>query len=295
MEEHALKYLRKFYRKLRDNLELKNKSKHSSILSAFFDIKSNARYTFLIKSSIESNKIPKNIFGTLLSKDYVMSIDKLDYYTITAKGIWEIETRELNLNCEYLIKIFDEKLFKLFKPLASITDKEKIILLFMITIRAFSEMTVLDLKVGDHILSQMEELLKDSYDLLNKYGYIKYLKKENIFGAKGHEHPVSNLIRHTDGLHKKTKGIYTAIGKQKYYLNLFKDNLILKDDLSFLIRLIFGNKITIEVEDALEEFCLKNTYSKGIYLYNSDNLIFINPQYDGVINEAVFEIIINKN
>ena len=295
IKEEYFKFLQKFYRKLQENLKFKNKLKNGSVFSTFMDIKSNPRYSFLKEASLEANKIPKLVLEYLLSKEYIRAIDKLDFYTITAKGVWEVETKEFNFNHNTLINILDEKLFSLFKQSGSITDKEKVILLSMITIRAFSEKTFLDLKIGDTILSEMEGLIKDSYNILKTQGFISTLKKEMIFGAKGNEHPVSNLIRHTDGLHKKTKGIYTAIGNQKYYLNLFKNNQISKNDLSYIIWLIFGNKVTWSAEEAINDFCIKNAYGKGIYLYNSNNLIFINPQYDNIIKDAFFEYNINKS
>lgn len=295
MNKINIKYLQKFYNKLKENLILKNKHKYESLIHSFLEVTSNTRYLILNESSIEKNKVPNNVLDYLLNKDLIRPTDDIGYFTITAQGIWQIETEINNFDYKSIVEFLDKKFFSLFNNTKNLSEKEKIIILSMIAIRSFSSSTALNLKIADNILSNMKDLIKDTYDLLKSFHVIKDLKKDNLFGAKGNEHPVSNLIRHTVDLPKKTRGIYTAIGYQKYYLNLFKNNEVSKIELSFLLWLIFGEGTNLKIEDEVNNFCLENAYTKGIYLFKKENLNFINPKYDDIVKDAFLEMTINNN
>ena len=287
MNSECFNYLRKYYSKLQDYLVLKRKLKQNSVLISLLNIKSNAAYEALSKSAIQSMHVPKAFFDHLLSIGYIRRTDIHGYSTITCKGVWKVEDDEGNLNLNKLLGSIDAKFFDVFARARSLTDKEKIVILSMISVRSFSENSALDLKKEDRVLTELQELIVSAYRLLQRHNIIGSLTEDKIFGAKGNEHPVSNLIRHTDPLQKKTRGIFKNVWPQKYYLDLFKDSDISEEGLVFLFGLIVKDQFTFQLVNDLKKFCLENAYKKSAYLYDFSKHIFTKPEYDEFVPEAI--------
>lgn len=283
-------YLNKFYQKVVIELAKINKLRMESVLISFMHLKSNTRYSILNDSAIPSYKIPKDTLSSLLVRKTIRLTDRSETsYTITAQGIWEIEKNEIENMTDLLIQNIDGKFFNLFGKLRRLADREKIILFTMIALRSFSDNSCIDLKKGDRTLNELKALIEQSYDILNGFNSLKGLKREQIFGESGNEHPVSNLIRHTDALPKKTRSIYKAGGNQKYYLNVFRDAGIVVEDVSFLLWLIFGESIEPGDAEEIIKFFQRCTYEKGIYIFDLDSHIFANPAYDDCLRQSVDE------
>lgn len=274
------------YTNLRMNLQLKRKLKGHSVFVSFFNLKSNDIYQLLKASAIKRKSLPKNTFEALLSRGFIRGAGEPDDYVITAKGIWEIESKKGAINPDILIDYIDSKFFDIFKQGGQLAEKEKIILLSMIAVRSFSDESALDLKKGESVLSCLQSLLESSFYLLLKTGIVINVKLEELFGAQGNEHPVSQLIRHTDLLPKRTWGIYRTLGKQKYYLDLLDGDKISEDRLIMLFGSIFGSAITDSIKTEVSIFCEKNAYDRSYVLFDVNTHRFANPIYDEQVNEA---------
>lgn len=289
MNSECFNYLRKYYSKLQDYLLLKRKLKknQNSVLISLINTKSNAAYEALSKSAIQSMYVPKAFFDHLLSSGYIRRTDIRGYSTITCKGVWKVENDEGNLHLNTLLGSIDAKFFDVFARAKPLKDKEKIVILSMISVRSFSEKSALDLKKDDRILTELQELIVSAYRLLQRHNVIGSLTEDKIFGAKGNEHPVSNLIRHTDTLKKITQGIFKSVRPQKYYLDLFKDSDISVESLVFLFDLIVKDKLTFQFVNDLKKFCLESAYKKSAYLYDFSKHTFTRPEYDEFVPEAI--------
>ena len=98
----------------------------------------------------------------------------------------------------------------------------------MIAARAFSSESAIDLKTSDKTLDVMREIIDGTYKLLSSLKVVTKLQIEELYGKKGNEHEVSNLIRHTDSLPRLTRGIYN---KSTTLLRLFNSLVVI----SFLL------------------------------------------------------------
>lgn len=287
-------YLSKFYSRLYDNIERSStKIVKKSILVSFLNMKSNSRHSLLNRSSILSSEVPRDIFEQMLIERLIRETDEVDRYVLTAKGILEIEQKKDVFTPQMLIQYIDDKFFDAFKDsVKSLSDKEKIILLSLISARAFSADSPMDLKKSDKTTEIWKEITDSSYDLLSSLNILKDLKKEDLYGQnsdKRNESPVSHLYRHTDTLPKKTKGLYNnTLGKQRYYLDVCIDGPLSKEKLSFIFSKIFENKQLsyLELTD-IYEYCIEISFSKSIYLFNSDHF-FSKVEYDQSIREILF-------
>lgn len=291
MNKEILSYLKMFYDSLKTQLiEQKKYQKNTSLLGSIMDLKSNARYSFLQKSAILSYKIPNNILETLISDNHIQELDQNIGNTITARGVYLFETENNLYDINSIISYLDNKYFKINSAGLKLSDKEKVILFLLICIRAFSKESVLDLKKGESILNEILVLLNECYNFLFSQEIISSLKKDDLFGKKGNEHPVSNLIRHSDALLKKTKGIYRTIYPQKYYLEISKDKILDIHSLGYLFWQIFGNKFQISKRDDIISYCSKTAYNIIVnHIFDIKMHIYQHPKYDNSIDDAIFE------
>lgn len=288
--------LGKFHNSLYCNLIKKyKKEKYKSLLIWFLDIKSNDRLRLIKDSHINKIKIPKELFNELLDENLIKDTDVINEYVITAKGIWEYETSKQLLCKDNLLKYLDDKYFKTFKSKEKeITDKQKVILLTMIAARTFSKNSLIDLKMSESALKTWKDIATDAYDLLSSLNFLKDLKKHDLFykrEVRGNEKEISHLFRHCDEIPKITKGVFQALGKQQYFLNLYKDGKINKEDLKFILKKIFSNKkLSIADVDKISEFCNKIATEKNVYIFDIRNHIFHNPKYDSLIRDALITL-----
>ena len=287
-------YLNKFYSRLYDNIERSStRIVQKSILFSFLNMKSNSRHSILQKSSIFSSEVPKDLFEKMLIEELIRETDEVGSYVLTAKGIIEVEQKKDVFNPQMLIQYIDDKFFDIFKDSVKLlSDKEKIILLSLISARAFSSNSPMDLKKADKTTEIWKEITDSSYELLSSLHILKGLKKEDLYGQysdKRNESPVSHLYRHTDILPKKTKGIYNnTLGKQKYYLNVSMDASLSKEKLSFLFSKIFDNRhLSYSELNDIYDYCNEISFSKSIYLFDTSH-IFSRVEYDQSIREVLF-------
>lgn len=294
MDSQTLEQLRRFYSNLKNQLILKKKLKENSVLFSIINVKSNESYKLLSESGIEKVSISQSIFDTLEFNEMIRMAEVPEKYVITVKGIWEIELTNGYINTNILLQMLDKKFFDLFKEEGQLTEKEKVILFAMISVRAFSSESALDLKKGETVLNCLQELLQESYELLSRNNVIIKLKASDLFGAPGTEHPVSNLIRHTDALLKRTAGKFMTLGRQRYYLALFDQYKISETGLASLFGLIFGSQMTPLMKQEISNFCQKNAYYLSTYLFDFSVHQLANPVYDEQFNEALEKYFASK-
>ncbi len=287
-------YLKRFYDKLYDNLLFENKLKKDSILLSFFDIKSNVRYRALEFAAISTENIPEILLSSLIKDNLIRPSDEINKYTITAKGVWVIEKNNKKITEDSIIAQMDEKFFDVYLDNKTLSDKEKVILFSMISARAFSEEAPIDLKKDEYALDAWKRILDNSYNKLHEMKLIKKMNEEELYGKKGNEHNVSNLLRHTDSLPKKTKGLYKVKVPQKYYLDIYSDNFLSKEKLEYLINIIFTTKKNIRIEtiDEISNFCLKIAYEEAHNIFNFESHTFISPDFDDVVKDALKEVLL---
>ena len=277
------------YRELINNLIRANKLKNNSALISLAKVKSNDRYNILNDSGLDKKRIEPSIFYDLEEKQLIQMTDKIDYFTFTVKGLWEYEKDQGKISDDLIIQFMEEKYFNLFGK-KSLSEKEKVILLSIIAGRAFDQNTAADLKKDEYCLEAWTRIVDKNYDYLFKIGIISKLDKKDMLTSKGNELPISNLLRHTDALPKKTNGLWTTINPQKYYIKIVEENEYFnKRSLSHLFRIILEERIG-DVYHGLIEHLESVAYDEGIYI-NDVESSFIKPEFDNLIKDSIFESI----
>lgn len=288
-----IEILELFYTKLAINLLHKyKKEKYKSIIPWFFEIKSNDRLRLLYDSRIGKSRFIADDIDILIKAKLIQGTGEFEEYVITAYGVWEYEINKNIISLDKLIEHINQKYFnEIEKGDKPLSEKHKIILLSMIAARAFSETSAVSLHSEEQILNTWEEIIWASYKLLKDLKVVSEMTDLELFGKRGNEHKVGNFIRHSDGIPKGTKGIFTAAGDNKYYLNLYKDNSINNIGLEYLFKVIFGDiKIPMEEIDNICTFLDKIAATKSIYIFDKNSHKFHHPRYDTIIRDALLKI-----
>jgi hypothetical protein len=282
--------LNKLYSNLLNTIERKRKLKKKSAFLTLIDVKSNTRGEFLTTAGLPSYKIMSDELDIMKRNNLIRETETVGYYTLTAKGLWSVENKKKIINESELIDYFDMKFFNPFKYAdQELSDRFKIIVFSMIAARSFSKESPIDLHISETKLDVIKKTIDQSFDLLNSLGVINRLKKEDIYGKSGNEHPVSNLIRHTDKLPKQTKHIFQTLGDQKYYLKIYHDNRMMESNLSYLFKRIFeGSKLSIDDIEHIQRYLEKIGHTKNIYFFeNIEKHRFSSIDYDETIKNAL--------
>lgn len=292
MREEDYSYLKKYYEKAKQKYFLEKKKKINSLFVGFLEIKNNLRYNILNHASRKEDSFSKNIITNLLKECLIRPTDKINNYVITAKGIWKIESKNKDIDLEALLNFLDDKYFNLFGGNKNLNDKEKVMLLFMIIARAFSEDTPINLKKRENAKDEIGTIIKRSFLLLKKYSLIKSLTEKKLFNLEGNEHPVSDFVRHKEALVRKTNGLYRTLRDQKYCLDLMSNDHFKVQELAYLLWLVFGMNINTQLQEDFLKLS-ESIYQKSIFIYSSEDFSFFKPKYDDEIKNALDEYLIN--
>ncbi len=290
-EEH---YLKRFYISLSDNLRREKPPTENSILLSFLKTRSASRFRLLRKSALDSVMIPAEVLAALLSRGFIQCIEGIDHYSITAKGVWHYEKERDLIDQETLLSYINDEYF-IPTMKGGLNDREKVILFALISTRAFSENSSVDLKKRDAVKDKWREMLDRSSDLLNSLNTLTKLDKESFLGKKGNIHVVSSIFRHNNQMVQKTRGLYVYTGKHEYYLNLYENSNFSQNNLSYLFWKIFKGDITSESADHVIKYCNQISREESIFLFDMSKHIFSMPEYDAVIKDGLMDSIISKD
>ncbi len=290
MQNEEYRILTIFYNRLKSVLEIERpKNPHQSIYLPFIEMTANSRFRIFSSSALSVVNVSGLIIHSLHEDGCIEPADELDYYSITAKGIWTVEIKTGTLSTDDLLTYLSKKFFKNSNVSNKLSDKEKVVILLFLSLRAFSAEICIDLKQKDTALIVLQNVATKCYKFLNELKCINNLKEVDIFGKKGNEQPISNLIRHTETLPRKTKGMFKASGKQKYFLDVSQNKELNSHKIAFLIATLFDKEQISENQEDLINFMESINLTSSIYIYSANTTSFSSPMFDSDIKEAIEE------
>jgi hypothetical protein len=213
---------------------------------------------------------------------------------VSALGIWAVERTDELIDERRLVEFIDQKYFESSAHEKSLTDKEKTIVLAMIAARAFSPKSAIDLHSGDSVRDHLRTVLESGCELLCSIGLVKPASLSTLFRSGGNEHPVSDLMRHTDGLPPKVRSLYIAPGQQKYYLDIAQAGTIDSSRLSYLLCRVINRPVSVEDGQRVYDFCKRVAYEEAVYLFNPEGHLFADTRLDDTLRQAVREAIVSS-
>jgi hypothetical protein len=297
LSDELEKILFKFYDSYRYQLESSGKLKSGSLLIACLKMKKNDRFRPLMASAIESHKIPIELLTQLKERNLIRCGDDISRFVITGKGIWLAERLKNILDEDTLIEFIDTNYFgQLFEDAKPLTDKEKVILLSMISARAFSEESSVDMKRNSDVNAAWLEVFKTCSNKLRVLKAIEATDEELFPEDVMYEDPASHFIRHSDQLPRKTKAIYMSSKKRdnKYFLQISKDGKIDADKLAYLIWLVLNDHLDPDNVEDFYAFCTSIAYDYCVRLFEHGKHVFASPHYDEILRNAIIDSIIHR-
>lgn len=265
-------------------------SKTETIFQFLLHSKSNKVFEVFVKSSVESTNIPQDTLAWLLQKGYITLLLNNELqskvYVLTSKGIWYHEESIGKINIAKLLDIIQMESFDFSVSTDPLSDKEIVALLSMISLRAFSRKTAMDLTKPQKceywlkVFTEVDNLCKESK-----------LSRKGIFENKnfGLENPASYLMRRMNDLSKKTNNVYFSPGEKVYYLNIGHADQLAGEKLVFLWRKIFPRDFPFERKSSLLDKL--NVVAQENSVFICDSFETFTPEWDSVISDIRFTIL----
>jgi len=264
-----------------------------SVLSDLIAKKNNDRLKIIDRVKIPQSclKDMRMEINNALKMGYID--EDLEYIYINAKGIYAVENERGRFSTEDFIDFINKKYFDLLvKKHKPLNDRRKLILFFLISIRAYSSESSLKLSRGNEILDTIKEYLKVCSTLLIE---IEVINKGNFIAEmeeKGNEteHLVSNLMRHAEDIQMATEQIFKCPGNNQYYVDISEEGKVDLQKMAFLFHKIANKKLSCEEIEKISAFCNRMSRESMFTVYaDIDNHIFKELKYNNAVKEALEE------
>lgn len=293
MADDLPKDLMQFYARYREAIKRTKGSKGPPLFIKQMLMKSNDRSDLLRASSIDGKDVDYSALRTLLEEGVVQETDERSKYTITGRGVWLVESQSGVIQVSELIDHLDERYFRFAGAAPPLTEREKVILLALIAGRAFSDVSAVDLQSDELTKDGWQTIVGKALDELRELGVVKKLSKRELLEREGNEVAVSHLIRHTDALPKKTRGLYVAGGRQRYYLSLGSPDVINTSDLTYILRRILERNVPPSRLDRVNSFLRDVAYTDALKVFDLRTHRYATPAVDEVVHEAVRQAVLH--
>lgn len=265
-------------------------NKTETIFKYILHAKSNTVYEIFVKSSVEATNIPQDSLSWLLQKGYLTLLlnneTQSKVYVLSSQGIWAHEASIGKVNIQKLLEIIQEENFDFSVSTDPLSDKEIVALLSLISLRAFSRKTAMDLTKPQKC-NYWLKVFNDVDALCKEYK----LSRKGIFENKnfGLENPTSYIMRRMNDLSKKTNNIYFSPGEKIYFLNIGHADQSAGEKLVFLWKKIFSKDFPIEWKSSILEKL--NLVAQENSVFVCDDFETFTPEWDNAISNIRFDIL----
>lgn len=282
-----------FYARYREAIKRTKGNKRPPLFLAQMLMKSNDRSDLLRASSIHGKDVDYSALRMLLDKGLVQETDERSRFAITGRGVWLIESQSGVIRVSELINHLDERYFRFAEAAPPLTEREKVILMALVAGRAFSDASAVDLQGDELTKDGWQTIVGKALEELRGLGVVKKLSKQELLEREGNEVAVSHLIRHSDLLPKKTRGLYVAGGRQRYYLNLGPADAVNAVDLAYILRRILERGVPPSSIDRVDSFLRSVAYADALKVFDLRIHRYATPTVDERVHEAVRQAILN--
>lgn len=292
--EEQLELLIKLHKKLKDTfIRNYNSNITKSIYFSLLNLKSKTkRMRILQKAAVPALNLNSNHLEQLINQKYVEYIDKKKNICLTSFGIWYVEKILDIIDTKELIGFINDKWFNCFADFnRPLSDKEKVILFTLLSVRAFSKNSAVELN-NENCHDGWANALNLSFDFLYRNQIISDKNLlSSMTGKTKSLQPVIHFFRYSEYLPKQTNGIFVAKGSNGYYLDLYKDEKFDIQSLVFLFEIIFQDKMDFVLMDRINGHCQETSYDISVKVFIFDTHIFSTPDYDNLVKQALREIV----
>lgn len=273
-------YEKVILKRIYDNsLEILSDKSNSLVISSISS-KKNSIAKCLINGAYHSSSDDPTI-RTLELNDLIRCY-KPGQYILTAKGAWFIEETYYGRTINDMISKIDDKSFAL--NTEKISEKNKVIVLSLISARCFSEKTSLEYST-EETRGAFMALLRNSFELLSELGIIDSSFESMCKTTTKNE--ISSFLNAIDKLPALTYQIFSRYGRNRYYLDVVENDVIQKEKVISLFRIIFEGDIPLEFVEVLSTFCNNMPLEYG-YMFHGEGESFSGSDIDRIIEDCIY-------
>lgn len=244
------------YEKCLDEIDKKH---DESLLTSMISKRSNTIKRAFINAAFESTT--SNAINSLKEEGYVKEIAP-GKYILSGRGIFYVEFELKSLGVDYYIDWVDSEFLQMGNE--PISDKNKVILLSLFSVRCFSEQTCATYSDSNKEKAFLNSLVDCEQFLLSTKLIKQSVLESNNSKSKSR---ISTILGQIDKLPSSTGMKFIAKDKH-YYLDILKNGGIDRPAVTFITKIILDDSPTLEQIESLEQFC-DNQFVKYGYIFSS--------------------------
>ncbi len=280
-----------FYVVLSENVKKNFPIRENSIFITLIEASQNRVLATLSDSALSANLLRQKNLDELLDLNLIKKDEFSDKYSITAQGIWFIEKNKNLVSESQLINYFQRNQFQRKKgSRIDLNFREKVLLLSMIAIRAFSQQSPVALAPR----YDLQDSWKDIFDLSNQFlcemRIITEDEQNKLYLRAVADHPLLTIFRRNTDFPKKTNFLYKFDKNLNYWLDMPENELEFTENLALLFSLIFKEQLTFENLDLINDFCNEIAHRKSVFVFEDiSRHKFLDTKFDLIIKEALIK------
>ena len=246
------------YQELRNNLILKRtRLDADSVLCTLLVMTSGERMKFLSDSSLDVTSFEDQEKYLFLERDDLLRrkvINNRIRLVFTVLGLMEME-KELGIIDEHeFLQFIQKKYFDFDESNKKLKASEKTVLLGLITMHCFGEKRAINLDAEETQTVWFHLLNGSMFSFIQSQNIVPHSEKL-LATSTGNENPANYLMRRQNDLSKKTSGIFSNPGKNKYFLELvLGSHSETISILSYLFKLILPERISLELINSVKAY-----------------------------------------
>jgi|GEM_PF-5305684 len=214
--------------------------------------------------------------------------------TLSSRGIWEAERVKGILDSDALLAYIDEKWFGCFHDIQSaVTDKEKLLLFALLSARAFSQPTGVNLH-NTRAFEAWTEAVASASRFLGANALVADTGAEEMLHADGSRvslQPLMKFFRYSEHLSKKTEGIFVA-KNLNYFLDLEASDRLDEATVSYLFGLVLADKADFEMAARVFGHCRQRAYELAAKVRPAGSPSFATAKIDNLMENALRSVVL---
>ena len=291
--EIKFEILKRFYDVFTEAMEGRHKY-GGSVFFPLMETTSAKRAEIIRNSKININyeEFCKEDVKSLVKSNYLMAADCPDCYTLTAKGLFEVEERLELINKEKLLDNIQVKYFDIFNNGSKLTDKEKIVLFSLICSRSYSITSCMKLESFGSENDIWMTIFRKCSTFLKNLQLISDIPNAITQEVDNYDVPLMYLMSHINELQKKTNNLYSFTKSRCYYLDLEKDGKISTQHLIQLFAKIFTYVLDEHKIEQVHEFINSISNNELMKMSEHKGMDFSKPEIDLILEKSLQEAIL---
>lgn len=270
--------------------------KDNSVFFQFIEFTSGNRAEILRQSAVNTDYedfSPNNI-DKLVEGNYIMRGECDNCFTLTAKGLFDIEEHRGLIDFEKFLEEIQTKYFGVFKGESKLNDREKTVVFSLICSRSFSVDSCMKIDSFSRENEVWMRIFRKCASLLLDLHMIAAIPQKLEEDVEGYEIPIIYIMRRMNHLQEKTRNIYNFNKNRCYFLGLDTKTGISASNLTFLLQKVFDKVLTLPELDRVKEFVNRISSEEIIHMSEHNGRKYSKPEVDLILERSIQEAIYGK-